>query len=297
MQGPGSDGRHDDLVERVRARAADPDLRVDQVPSAFMADVGSRSVTELFGLIGSLGADLRRLQTAGVDATLSTKVGALEREMTRPAERRLPAGATDVELAAAERRLGFALPPLLRRLYAEVANGGFGPGDGIAGVAGGWTASHRRSMEDLYEEFSDADPEHPENRWPAGLLPLCDVGGPFACVDATSGTGRVVEWDPDAYDEGLPDAGWSRAFTEVAPSFEAWLEQWLGTPSHHPAANDEMTTLMQGHMDQWREEYATLSPEQRSGMYPPDEMPRPVVRYGVVSWHVPGAPDPERRPN
>jgi hypothetical protein len=31
-------------------------------------------------------------------------------------------------VAEAESELGFALPPLLTRLYREVANGGFGPG-------------------------------------------------------------------------------------------------------------------------------------------------------------------------
>lgn len=46
-----------------------------------------------------------------------------------------PASAEAV--ADAERRLGHRLPPLLRRLYREVANGGFGPGYGILGVAGG----------------------------------------------------------------------------------------------------------------------------------------------------------------
>lgn len=35
-----------------------------------------------------------------------------------------PAKAAEVD--EAERRLGYALPPLLRRLYTEVADGGFG---------------------------------------------------------------------------------------------------------------------------------------------------------------------------
>ncbi|MET8692408.1 SMI1/KNR4 family protein [Streptomyces bauhiniae] len=33
------------------------------------------------------------------------------------------------DIAEAERQLGFVLPPLLRRLYLQVANGGFGPDD------------------------------------------------------------------------------------------------------------------------------------------------------------------------
>jgi hypothetical protein len=38
----------------------------------------------------------------------------------------------------AEQALGFALPELLRRLYEEVGNGGFGPGYGLFGLFGTW---------------------------------------------------------------------------------------------------------------------------------------------------------------
>jgi hypothetical protein len=34
------------------------------------------------------------------------------------------------ELELAESRLSFPLPPLLKRLYVEIGNGGFGPGYG-----------------------------------------------------------------------------------------------------------------------------------------------------------------------
>jgi len=41
----------------------------------------------------------------------------------------------------AEEAFGFPLPGLLRRLYAEVGNGGFGPGYGIPGCR--WRSSRR----------------------------------------------------------------------------------------------------------------------------------------------------------
>ncbi|MDX6329418.1 MAG: hypothetical protein QOI83_1801 [Streptomycetaceae bacterium] len=44
---------------------------------------------------------------------------------------RLPNSATPEAVAEAEEVIGFPLPPLLRRLYLEVANGGFGPDEGI----------------------------------------------------------------------------------------------------------------------------------------------------------------------
>src|SRR5690242_10047052 len=42
--------------------------------------------------------------------------------------------ATVAEVDAAEAALGLAIPPLLRRLYTEVGNGGFGPHYGLEGV-------------------------------------------------------------------------------------------------------------------------------------------------------------------
>ena len=48
----------------------------------------------------------------------------------------LPAPASLDSVLEAESALGGPLPPLLRRLLLEVANGGFGPDDGIIGVRG-----------------------------------------------------------------------------------------------------------------------------------------------------------------
>jgi hypothetical protein len=45
--------------------------------------------------------------------------------------------ATQAAVSEAEEIIGLPLPRLLRRLYLEVANGGFGPRSGILGVRGG----------------------------------------------------------------------------------------------------------------------------------------------------------------
>jgi hypothetical protein len=45
--------------------------------------------------------------------------------------------ATEEQLLATESALGVPLPPDLRAIYAEVANGGFGPASGIVGAIGG----------------------------------------------------------------------------------------------------------------------------------------------------------------
>ncbi len=46
--------------------------------------------------------------------------------------------ATERQVSRTEKVLGFPLPPVLRRLYLEVGNGGFGPLWGIPGAEGGF---------------------------------------------------------------------------------------------------------------------------------------------------------------
>jgi len=42
--------------------------------------------------------------------------------------------ATEQPIRETEQQLGFPLPPLLRLLYTQIANGGFGPGTGLLGL-------------------------------------------------------------------------------------------------------------------------------------------------------------------
>lgn len=152
--------------------------------------------------------------------------------------------ATEKQLAETERLLGFALPDVLRALYAEVANGGFGPAYGIVGAAGGaphpggwykdiadgylmrppnvrWvdfaqlvTAQEPGKWIDLR---SDEESDDIENRWyerPEYLLSFCYWG----CTTEHAihaRTGRIY-----AVVDGIAFAYW-------APSLEVWLEQWL----------------------------------------------------------------------
>src|SRR5438128_11966796 len=56
-------------------------------------------------------------------------------DMSAPAGRTLPARATAAALDQAEWLLGLPLPALLRRVYLEVADGGFGPEGGLLSAA------------------------------------------------------------------------------------------------------------------------------------------------------------------
>ncbi len=142
--------------------------------------------------------------------------------------------AGEEQVQATEAALGFPLPPLMRTLYAEVANGGFGPGAGISGTLGGYGsrtdeptstivndyhfcsqigyASMGRSSPVRLVDLADYA-QHwlptpsgkgllllPYAVWPAQLLPLEDLGCcQHACLDCK--TGRVFCTAPSASDE------------------------------------------------------------------------------------------------
>jgi hypothetical protein len=158
--------------------------------------------------------------------------------------------ASEEQLRATETALGFLLPPVLRALYIEVANGGFGPCGGIQGALGGYGSRadelamtivddyqwHRQigytevghhgsvrlvDLADYAERWRRAGGSLllPNEVWPEQLLPLEDLGCCMkACLDCKMG--RVLCVAPSAndaeYEIGL-----------IAPSLEGYLERWL----------------------------------------------------------------------
>jgi hypothetical protein len=118
--------------------------------------------------------------------------------------------ANEEQLCLTEAYLGFPLPPLLRALYATIANGGFGPESGLRGVSGGYgrlgsapypnedetiVGSYqfetRKGTVDLTEASGQGaklatllDLQLAYGVWPRKLLPICDMGCvQEACVD------------------------------------------------------------------------------------------------------------------
>jgi hypothetical protein len=82
-------------------------------------------------------------------------------------EAELPVPASPEAVAEAEQAIDYRLPPLLRRLYLEVANGGFDPRDGILGVLGvpgGEWIGDWADIVDVYKAFNSG-PEDPHPEW------------------------------------------------------------------------------------------------------------------------------------
>ncbi|MFI8181075.1 SMI1/KNR4 family protein [Actinacidiphila glaucinigra] len=144
----------------------------------------------------------------------------------------LPAPARAAQVEEAEALLGFALPPLLARLYTEVADGGFGPlGNELFPLAGkGRTAVSAYRAERGEPQASDSP------HWPEGVLPILDWGcGMYGAVDCLSTSGTVLVFEPNA-DTGDPADGW---FVDQ-PGLADWLETWLaGGGWYRPDGHDD----------------------------------------------------------
>jgi hypothetical protein len=149
-------------------------------------------------------------------------------------------------LEATEARLGFRLPPLLRELYTEVANGGFGPGYGIFGLEGGfsdpvismgegdgtlldWYSAYRGtdgSMPELKSEldleggatlFIDPEPKPGTWSWFDKLVPICHHGDwQVSCINCGQASYPVFFYD-----------GQQCQLRPEGSSFEEWIEAWL----------------------------------------------------------------------
>lgn len=130
----------------------------------------------------------------------------------------LPPPASAEAVVETERVIGYPLPPLLRRLYLEVANGGFGPRAGVLGVAGSEYLHHGdwAHLAEAYQAFN-GDSRHP------GLVWLFDWGCQiWSVVDCRDPAGPIWGWDPD-FDQ---DADSSALFPQNMTLHE-WLAESL----------------------------------------------------------------------
>jgi hypothetical protein len=147
--------------------------------------------------------------------------------------------ATAKEIQVAEQEIGFEFPDLLRTIYSQVANGGFGPEYGIVGIK--WGASlDGVTLESGYRKMEKLERRHNVWQWPKRLLPLANYGcGMWSCVDCDLPSLPMILWDPNNLDSNLDGAdarlNWGSTFWDQGLSLRGWLEGWLaGRPQSEP---------------------------------------------------------------
>jgi hypothetical protein len=175
---------------------------------------------------GGVFQDNRRLYTRGSPEFLEARgAGLIEK---------LPplVPATPGAVAEAERALGYSLPRLLRRLYLEVGNGGFGPGYGILGVRDGFTDDVGDTALDAYRRFHSW---RRELSMPDSLLPICHWGcAIYSLVDCASADAEMWACDPNP---GLDDDVFRQETTLIE-----WLQRWVDGCLYQPALFEDPET-------------------------------------------------------
>jgi hypothetical protein len=140
-------------------------------------------------------------------------------------KQRVAPPATEAQVDRAAGRLGFPLPRLLRRIYLEVGNGGFGPGYGLFGIEDGARRKTGLDVVDGYFAMKEADPKDTAWNWPEKLVPLFDWGGFIAsCGDFGEEQTPITEFDPTLRSSKQPMA---KALRPQAPSLASFLGRWI----------------------------------------------------------------------
>jgi SMI1/KNR4 family protein SUKH-1 len=274
----------DELLPRLRARIADPARRADVRQNQLMASIQTLDLGGLVAMSRGMNQALQNVVAANregrVDPAGSALAQDLHRQMTTPVERPLPSPAAEADLVRAEAELGMPLPPSLRRVYAEVSDGGFGPGEGILSVA---------RLVTTYHELREPGAMPSDRMWPESLLPVVDRDTGWDCVDAA--TGRVIAWDAEGLTERTSEEHFRRTFVELFPSVEAWLADWVGAETVEEKTARMMAELMspENQIRQAREARAAIgrmSVEERRKMGLPDVGWEKVV-WGGIGWEEP----------
>lgn len=243
---PASHRNDDDLLRRLSKRADDDELRVDERDNAFTDMVQALPLDQMMDLLREGGAALRGLvashqQPVGDRPLGSLRVGQFDvagmaRLLQTPlsSTRRPPATPDDV--ARAEAAIGFALPPLLIRLYRDVADGGFGPGEGLLPLVGAGGRGGRTLVGE-YESLLEASSHGYGAPWPRYLLPVATWSdGTVAVVDVRDpelpvfevDLSDLEEHDPDDPDNEYDESDRPWEIPPSAGSLRKWLDDWLG---------------------------------------------------------------------
>jgi hypothetical protein len=179
---------------------------------------------------GGVFRDNRRLYQRGSPQHLEARAAGLVERLPPPT----PAPPDAVE--EAQVAVGHPLPALLRRLYLEVGNGGFGPGYGILGVRGGHGDDYGRTAVDLDRAWGAPD----------GLVPICYWGcGIYALVDCTDREAGMWGLDPNPTPEDI-----SPLFREPM-TLVRWLQRWIEGRLRQPwLLEDPDTGIWRGATDE-----------------------------------------------
>lgn len=149
---------------------------------------------------------------------------------THVADRGLPGPASAEDVTAFERVVGHPMPELLKRIYLEVANGGFGPWEMVSVTATDDWFSHCSDITTAYRGFNA-----PDDILPSGIVPLMDRGcAMWTLIDFRTADGQMWDWDPNL-------CCIRHAPAPIGQSLAQWLTDWLRGKAHEGPYPDRVS--------------------------------------------------------
>jgi len=144
-------------------------------------------------------------------------------------------------IADAEGVVGWPLPPLLRRMYLELGDGGFGPGYGLLPLSTPAPGHRRETIADLWQAAHRTPGHHPWSTFPEPLLPICHWGcGIYSFVDCSSSDAQMWAVDPN----GMPRD--VNVVFHQDKSLPDWLDRWVDGELYQTTSIEDERTM------QWR---------------------------------------------
>lgn len=214
-----SDALDDDLlIGKLRMRAYDPARRFDEatVPSEWVEDRFGKERIELAW---------RSSYPIDSEGTIYFPAGseeAVEYYQDAPRGPMFPP-ASPAEVEYVEARIGHQLPGILRRLYTEVADGGFGPD---ARGLGCLRYGNRDPRGVVWPSVVQLHRRDRRNGLPASWFELTPGGCTmYWYASLTEPDNPVLLYDTDGWD---PDQGQrpEDGITHITPSLREWLWTW-----------------------------------------------------------------------
>ncbi|SDG44971.1 hypothetical protein SAMN05421505_104191 [Sinosporangium album] len=234
-----------DLIERLRRRAWDPARRHDTVyvPLNWLKSEYGDAITAYATSYRVRTDDSDpsewppdapdHLKDAIVDAGAPAALAYFRDAPHEPPY----APASPAEVDTYERHINHKLPELLRRIYTEVSNGGFGPSYDILGIPPhGHRAYGSATWPTTYDTLG---------------LPLVAAGcSVYWYVSLTEPGNPVHLWDADACDD--PDDDPAQGIHLTIPTLRDWLNRWADGHDlyadldldQHPAPTDPANPLI-----------------------------------------------------
>ena len=282
-----------ELLDRVRARAMDPQRRtywagVAEKSTPFglpeMEDelvrnaqhIPGHALAGLAGIMKGLGKIAPLVGLPQMNVIMDDGPSGGMMMMKAGAGGKLGAPATEPALAHADSRLGITLPEPLRQLY-RIADGGFGPGNGLLSLA---------KMISLHGKLT-SKPQGPSGEpWPAKLLPIWEVDEEIGALDLESG--GITTYDPSRMQD-IHGGYWRRSFAKEHGSVAEMLEGWLASTTYADKQARRAERRRQQGQDAAQggddiyvrralDFYGSISPEQRRAHGLPDVGWEDVVR-------------------